>query len=266
MEKYFDYHGKQIHYTASGNGNSLVLLHGFTESLDIWDDFTAELSKTNHVICIDLPGHGKSECIGDVQTMEEMADIIKLIMDEEQIAQTVIIGHSMGGYAAMAFAEKHKAMLKGLGLFHSTAFADSEDQRNNRLRSIEVIRNNHQGFLSAFIPDLFAACNREKYVEEINKLVEASRQMSEQSVIACMHGMAQRSDKTHVLADMDFPILFIGGYEDSRVPMDIFKSQMLYPKQSSALLLKDTGHMGYIEEAERTLNFIKKYMDECYKN
>ena len=265
MEKQYDYKGKKTYYTIEGEGETVVLLHGFTESLDIWDKFAADLCKSRTVICIDLPGHGKSECIGDVQTMEEMADIVKLIVDEEKVTQLIIIGHSMGGYVATAFAEKYKPLLKGLGLFHSTAYADSEEQKKNRLRTIEVIKNNHHGFLSAFIPELFAACNRDKYKEEIDKLVEASRQMTEQSVISCMYGMAQRPDRIHVISNLDFPILFIGGFEDSRVPLNVFKSQMLTVNQSSALLLEKTGHMGYIEEEDRTLEFVKKYINDCYK-
>ncbi|MEI7596239.1 MAG: alpha/beta hydrolase [Bacteroidota bacterium] len=265
MEKIFHYKDKNIRYIIEGEGNVVILLHGFTESLNIWDDYSVELTKTNKLLRIDLPGHGKSDCIGDVQTMEEMAELVNSICEAENLNQMIMIGHSMGGYVMLAFAEKYAEKLKGFGLFHSIAFADNEEQKNNRARAIEVIRNNHHGFLSAFIPELFAECNREKYKKEIEVLIETSRSMSEQSVISCMEGMRQREDKTHVLKEAKFPVLFIGGYEDVRVPIAKFKEQMLFPPESTALLMTETGHMGYIEQRDKTLEFIKKYIIECNK-
>lgn len=264
MNDFCYYKNFRIHYKHQGKGNSVVLLHGFTESLNIWDDFSGRLSAFYHVITIDLPGHGQSECVSQVHTMEIMAACVKTVLDTLNVNNCVLIGHSMGGYASLAFAEAHSAMLKGLGLFHSNAFADSPETIKNRMRTNNLIRNNHVNFLSEFIPSLFAPVNQLKYAGEINKLVGESRSMSAEAVIAANTGMAERPDRTHILRNAAYPVLFIGGKLDSRSPFDKMLAQIGMPNDSVALLLGDVGHMGYIEAREKTFYAVKTFADGCF--
>jgi len=264
MEITFD--NARIHYTVEGKlkQNTLVLLHGFTESLDIWDDFSAELSLFFKVICIDLPGHGKSECIGETHTMELMVEVVKTVIDEENTEECVMIGHSMGGYIALAFAEKYPAYMKGLGLFHSSALPDSPEGKANRTRAIEVIEKNHTEFVMNFIPDLFAPANRKPLEKEINVLVEKAQTMSKQAIIAAQRGMMERRDMQHVLKNADYPVLFIAGKQDTRVLYNKVLEQIVLPKDTMALLLHDIAHMGYLEARDKTIYAVKCFVDGAY--
>jgi len=264
MDDFCYYKNFKIHYTHQGTGNTVVLLHGFTESLNIWNEFSARLSESFQVITIDLPGHGQSECVSQVHTMEIMADCVKTVLDHVGIKQCVVIGHSLGGYAALAFAEAHPAMMKGLGLFHSNAFADSPETVKNRMRTNNLIKNNHFNFLSEFIPSLFAPENQMKYVTEINALVRESKSMSAEAVMAANSGMAERPDRTHVLKNAAYPVLFIAGKLDTRCTIDKMMEQIGLPNDSVALIMGDVAHMGYIEAKEKTFYAVKTFVDGCY--
>jgi len=260
------FNNSRIHYSIEGKlkQNALVLLHGFTESLDIWDDFSAELSLDFKVICIDLPGHGKSECVGDVHTMELMADVVKAVLDKESIVESVMIGHSMGGYVALAFAEKYPLYIKGLGLFHSSAFGDTPQGKVNRTRAIEAIEKDHWEFIVNFIPDLFAPANREALKEEIDTLVEKANAMSKQAIIAAQKGMLTRENRSSVLENANYPMLFIAGKQDTRVPFEVVIQQIAMPKDTVVLLLHDIAHMGYLEARDKTLYSVKCFTEGIY--
>ncbi|MEI6122205.1 MAG: alpha/beta hydrolase [Bacteroidota bacterium] len=264
MNQYINFRGKKIHYTADGKGEAIVLVHGFTESLAIWNEFSKRLSENYQVVCIDLPGHGLSDCVAEIHTMELMAECVVTILESLKINKSVIVGHSMGGYVSLAFAEKFSEMLKGLCLFHSSAYADNSEVKQNRYRTNEVIKEHHQNFLSSFIPSLFAPKNQEKYASEIAALVDSSKKMSADGVIACNCGMAKRSDRCHVLKNLKIPVLFIAGKLDSRIPFDKVLEQIAMPNDTVALLLGDIAHMGYIEAKEKTYYAVKTFVDGCF--
>jgi pimeloyl-ACP methyl ester carboxylesterase len=265
MEHYINYCGANIRYKVSGKGNTTVLLHGFTESLAIWENFSEVLSLENKIICIDLPGHGKSGCIGKVHSMEAMASCVKAVLDTEKVKECIMIGHSMGGYVALAFAELFPKMIRGLGLFHSSALPDTPEGKLNRTRSIEVIKANHGEFISSFIPDLFAPENRTSLEKEIAILVECARKMTKESIIACQSGMMERSDKRHILEQLPVPFLFIAGKKDTRVPYAKVLEQMALPNDSVALLLGNIAHMGYLEAPKKTLYALNCFIYGVFK-
>lgn len=253
----------RIGYTDEGQGNALVLLHGFTESRAIWDDFVAGLKNSFRVIAVDLPGHGESDSLGDTHTMEEMAAVLKAVLDHLSVGRCVVIGHSMGGYTALAFANAWPEMVAGLGLFHSTAAADSEEARLARDKAIAVIRQDRKGFLFQFIPSLFAPDNRERLKPLIDNMVGAASGMTAQSIIAAQEGMKLRRDGRQVIGEAGFPVLFIAGKQDVRIPIDSILPQVALPRRSYSLILDDVGHMGWAEAPEATLAMVRMFVQAC---
>ena len=255
-----------LYFKVNGKGKPLVLLHGFLESSNMWDEFSQELRNDFKIISIDLPGHGKTICFDEIHTMEFMAECVKSVLYHLRIHECVIVGHSMGGYVALAFAEKYSTMLKGLCLFHSHALADAPEAKINRGRAIAVVKRNHKGFINHFIPDLFAIDNIEKFKTKIIELQFAADSLTEEGIVAALEGMKHRTDKLEFLKKTDLPVLFIVGQEDPRADLEIMFEQISIPKYSELLLLRDSGHMGYIEEKEITAKAIKgfagKYMND----
>jgi pimeloyl-ACP methyl ester carboxylesterase len=259
-----NYQGTPLHYKDEGSGRALVLVHGFPESISIWEDFTRTLTRHFRVIRIDLPGHGQSAMLGDVHTMELMAEAVKTILDHANVASCVMIGHSMGGYVTLAFAEKYPAMLSGFGLFHSQASADTEEGMSNRERTIALIKENRENFLHFFIPNLFTEENRLKHAEAIEELQAQAGKVKPESLIAAMEGMKQRKDRTHVLEASEVPVLFILGKQDSRMPYENIMKQAALPNHSEILLLGNSAHMGFIESSEITLRTVKDFAEKCF--
>ncbi len=255
---------KNIYYKVLGKGKCLVLLHGFLESIDIWNALADKLSGELKILTIDLPGHGGTEQFGEVHTMELMADTVKAVLDHLNIQECVMIGHSMGGYVTMEFASKYPEYLKGLGLFHSTAYADSPEARQNRERTIELVKNDRQGFIQSFIPDLFAPKNRAKYIAEINILKEEASKISKSSIIAALAGMKERRDHQRTISIMDVPVLIIAGKEDQRIPVSKVIEMIALPKHCDVLILGNVGHMGYIEAKEETLEKCRYFIRKCF--
>ena len=155
MSLYTNYKNTKIHFTDQGKGSVVVLLHGFLENLTMWNDITPQIVKKNRVVCIDLLGHGKSECHGYIHTMEEMAEAVKAVLKKLRLRKVTLVGHSMGGYVALAFADLFPDNVKGLCLMNSTAQADSEEKRINRDRAIVAVKQNYKTFVRISIENLF---------------------------------------------------------------------------------------------------------------
>jgi pimeloyl-ACP methyl ester carboxylesterase len=264
MAHYISFKGKEIKFRSEGVGKPIVLLHGFLESGSIWNDFSKQLSKQFRVIVIDLPGHGGSEVVEEVHTMELMADIVKAVLDHCGIGSCLMVGHSMGGYVMLAFARKYEHTLKGICLFNSNALADTPDAKVNRSRAIAVVKQNHQGFISNFIPDLFAPENVEKFKNEIIILREEAMKMTQQAIIASLDGMKARSAHLDFLSKTSLPVLFIIGKKDSRSDFSKMLEHISLPTHSESLILGDCGHMGWIEAAETTLGVLGAFASRVF--
>jgi pimeloyl-ACP methyl ester carboxylesterase len=176
--------------------------------------------------------------------MPFMADCVFEILNAENIEKCVMIGHSMGGYTTLAFAEKYPKMLNGFGLFHSHASADTEVAKHNRERTIEIIKQDKGQFINQFIPSLFAPENIEKYSAQIEIQITQANAMPKGSVIAAMAGMKERSSTVDILMDAKVPVLFIRtcvAFDYGYLPYneDIHKAWLFY----SLLKTATYGHI-----------------------
>lgn len=267
---YIKYKNKNIHFNDTGKGDVIVLLHGFLENSNIWDLFVKKLSTKYRLVTIDLPGHGKTDDFEITHTMDFMAECVKQVLDNLNINKCVMIGHSMGGYVSLSFADKYKEYLKGIGLFHSHASGDNEQTTLNRERTIAIVKLNHQGYINNFIPDLFTDENKEKYKSKINEHKKAASLMTKESIISALEGMKQRTSKLDILINIDVPVLFIIGKKDTRFPFNKSIAETMLPKHSEVSIFDDVAHMGFIEAQEETIKSIecfayKAFEENCFE-
>ncbi|CAM1343128.1 alpha/beta fold hydrolase [Tenacibaculum aestuarii] len=247
-----------VFYTDTGKGNSVVLLHGFLENNTMWDAVVEEISKRNRVICIDLLGHGKTGCIGYIHSMEEMAEAVKAVLQELKIRRAIFVGHSMGGYVALAFAEKYPKNVKGLCLLNSTSQADSEERKKLRLRANKMAKENYETLVKMSIGNLFAEQTREQFSEVIEKVREEALKTTVRGYIAASEGMRLRENKEAVLQTID-KRLMIAGKQDSILNYDAVVKES--NRTNTPLVELPNGHMSHIEAKEELLkalaNFVK---------
>ncbi|MBI2270652.1 MAG: alpha/beta hydrolase [Bacteroidetes bacterium] len=264
MTKYTVFKQVKVRYTDKGKGRTIVLLHGFMESLEIWNDFSKELSKSFRVVCIDLPGFGETPCIGYVHTMEMMAKCVKSVMDKERLRRYVVIGHSMGGYVTMAFAELFPDNLKGLGLFHSSALADTPEKKESRDKAITVVKNNARQYIKIFFEPLFAPQNAEAHKNDIKILQERASHFPKLAIVNALEGMKDRVKRDWILEMAKYPVLFIIGKHDVAIPYESVLKQTELVKDADVLFLENVGHMGFLEAKEQTIKAVKKFSRRCF--
>jgi pimeloyl-ACP methyl ester carboxylesterase len=254
----------KIAYRMAGEGRCVVLLHGFLESSAIWDTYLHLLCKQYRVIAIDLPGHGSSDSFGYVHDMEMMALAVKAVLDKLGLRKYVMIGHSMGGYVALAFAELFPDHLRGLSLFHSTASADSADKRADRDKAIEAVKKNAEVYVRAAIPRLFHAPGIAQFAKEIVDLNLIASSCDRRSIIACLEGMKQRKNREMLLEFAPYPVLFLMGLHDPILPLHHVEYQFALPENAMVCILKQSAHMGFIEEKKTTLKYLRVFIRRCH--
>ncbi len=251
--------GKNISYRTRGKGPLVLLLHGFAEDGTIWKG-QYDLFPRHRLVVPDLPGTGDSELLEEA-SMESMAAAIKAVMDAEGAEKVILIGHSMGGYVALAFAERYPEALQALGLFHSTAFADSEEKKETRRKGIRFIEENGPAqFLKTTTPNLYSPRSREEHPEWIAEHLAATHNFSADSLVTYYMAMIDRPDRTAVLAQSKVPVLFVMGRYDSAVPLQDGLKQCHLPALSYIHILDETGHMGMIEEKAQTAELLTAFV------
>lgn len=250
-----------MHYKVSGKGTPIVLIHGFCENSSIWKGLEKVLSDHYQVISIDLPGFGQSPLDNSDLTLENVATILYDFLKQLKISSCFMIGHSLGGYITLSFAKKYSNMLLGFGLFHSTTFADSEEKRVIREKGIKHVTNHGmQAFSKGFVPNLFHKDNHLKFSHEMKILTNEASKTPVETFVAYSRAMKKRKDTTQVLSSFKLPIFIIAGKNDTAV--SLFQSQHMISKinEKNALLLSDTGHMGFIEKKNESLSFIHSFL------
>lgn len=237
-----------LNFEKKGNGKeTLVLLHGFMENLSIWSDMETHLSKDFTLLKIDLPGHGKSDILAEVHTMEIMADEVKKVVDLENLDKIHLLGHSMGGYTSLAFAEKFPENLKSLTLFFSTYFADDEEKKEQRIKSYRIIKDAFAHYARAGIPNLFNQNERDVLEGKIETALEVALSTNNFGALACVKGMVARPDRKHILENLEAKILVLAGKHDNAVKTEN-TIKNLPDRTNIKSYVVDCGHNGHWEK------------------
>ena len=242
-----------LHVADSGRGERcVVLVHGYLESMYVWDDFVPLLTPHVRVVTVDVPGHGVSQVLGEVHTMEMMADVLHGMLDALGIGRATFVGHSMGGYISLAFCAKYPERMDGLVLLSSSPCPDDETKRENRRREIALVRAGKKDVLAHVAPETgFAVQNRERLKDYIEDLVEQVHVTEDEGIVALLEGMIARVDQNAMLRASRVPQLFILGRHDNYIPVEAAERFVADNPQAQVVWLEASGHMGFIEEPER---------------
>lgn len=250
-------------FLEKGTGQPLVLLHGFCENKSIWSRAVDQLADHFRVISLDLPGFGETKAVSEI-TIEEAADSVKSTLQLLKIDQCVMIGHSLGGYVSLAFAEKYPQALKGMGLFHSSAFEDNEEKKHTRNKTADFIKKNGiKLFAQSFVEPLFYPKYRNNLRSEIDQLKAEVAECSEDTVVAYTYAMRDRKERIDVLKTIEVPVLFVIGKEDMAVPLEASIDQCHLPKEAVVHFLEETAHMGMIERPVESVKIIQLFTTYC---
>lgn len=251
-----------LHIADSGVGEKcVVLLHGYLESMYVWDDFAPLLTPSVRVITVDIPGHGISEVKGEVHTMEMVADVLHQMLKSLEIERVTMVGHSMGGYVALAFCARYPEQLDGLVLLSSTPNPDTEAKHENRRREIALVRAGKKDALARVAPEAgFAEQNRRRLRSYIDDLTECVHITEDDGIVALLGGMMERADQNEMLRKSVVPQLFILGKKDGYIPVEVAEEIVANHPQAQVAWLEESGHMGFIEEPEACAEALLKFV------
>src|SRR6187402_1502774 len=279
VEKTILYQNKKIFYRSIGPGDPVMLVHGFGEDGNVWRPpqtppkeglpnsqpwlfETPSLINRFKFIIPDLPGSGQSEMINDM-SMEGMAEVLHSIIHEENIDQCTVIGHSMGGYITLALVESYWNHVNAFGLFHSSAFADTEEKKETRKKGIEFIKQNGAfEFLKTATPNLFSPNSKLQIPNTIDSFINSLKNFTPDALIAYYEAMMSRPDRTSILKNTKKPVLFIAGEHDIAIPINDVLKQCHLPEKSYIHVLKKSGHMGMMEETQNANRILEEFLLE----
>lgn len=246
-----------------GSGPPVILIHGFPLNQVMWDEFTGALTQQYKVYTPDLPGFGGSDLLPAPFSLDQVADTMIRWIEREGIVNSVIIGHSLGGYVTLSMVKKKPSLFAAFGLFHSTAEADSAEKKESRTKAVDFIRRNGvTTFTTNFIEPLFADPKH----PATDVVREIARQASEPAAIGYTLAMRDREDRVDVLRSFDRPILFIGGKKDKGIPAEAIERQALLCMHPDLHILPDAAHMGMFEQRAETAKLIGEFISRQGSN
>ena len=255
---------KEVFYRKAGSGKPVMLVHGFAEDGSIFDNLVEDLSKSMLLIIPDLPGSGQSAFNEQLSSMEDFAEALHMIITAEELKQCNMIGHSMGGYITLAFAERHPEMLTAFGLFHSSALADDEEKIATRRKGIRFIREHgSQKFLNEATPKLFSDITNEQHPEIIAETLDKFSNFDPNALVQYYDAMITRPDRRHVLKNARKSVLLILGQHDNAVPFNKGLEQAHIPEICYIHVCKTSGHMGMLEEPEFCIRAVQEFVEQA---
>ncbi|MFC5406920.1 alpha/beta fold hydrolase [Cohnella soli] len=253
--------GMTAAYREAGEGEPIILLHGYCGSSVYWSDVIEPIAACGRVIAPDFRGHGGSSAREGIYAMEQLADDVTALMDALQLERAHLIGHSLGGYVALAFAERYPDRLLSFALVHSTAYPDTDAAKANRLKASETIAaEGVRPFVDNLIPKLFAPAHRDSQSSQLREAIGIGYETSAEGAIGCALGMRERPDRVRILAESPVPVLLLAGELDEVIP-----AERRFPVSGERIIpvtLDGVGHMGMKEAprrfAEEILSFFER--------
>ena len=264
MDKWIDFNGAHCYYRVEGKGKAIMLVHGFIEDGSMWTGMLNGLKKNYQVIIPDLPGFGKSSLPERELTMAWYAEYLHAIVKTEKVSRLILLGHSMGGYVTLNFAEKYGDMLSGFGLVNSHCFADTPQKKENRQKGIDFVKANGTRF---FIRELYNSIFHESFKKKNRKLIDgmisAAQKYTPEAVMRSGAAMMKRDDKSEVLKNTKVPVLFINGADDESAPVVYTLKQASYPAYADFNLFNTCKHMSVFERKAESLKIIRVFCERA---
>ena len=240
-----------------GKGRPVVFLHGFLESLTMWEYLPLE-NLGVQLILIDLPGHGKSYLSENAQpSISYMAEQVRLTLNAFNIEDYEIVGHSMGGYVALELA-KHDKCCKKIVLLNSNFWNDNEAKKIDRLRVAEIVQQMKSLFLNEAIPNLFLNPSVQK--DQVAQLINEANEMDSTSIAYASIAMSERKDYSTEVENQKFNLYIIQGEKDTIVPHEMMNEKLTLKEKLK--VISECGHMCHIEAPDQVMEALTMFLNK----
>ncbi len=261
MLKDVKYKGVICQYEDIGEGMPVILLHGFCLDNSIWDEVKGQLSKSCRLMLPDLPGFGNSFSDKKDFTIDWYVDMLKELLEYNEIEHCVLLGHSLGGYIALAFAERYPGKLLGFGLINSTAQSDTEERAIDRTKAIKFIKKHgSKGYINELIPKIFSKSYQSSHSKTVEKYKLRALKYEDETITSLLASMKDRPDKSEIIKASKMPLTLIAGKYDETYTLESTLSQASLADMTHFNLL-NSGHMSMIESPSDFICSINKFIE-----
>lgn len=262
MEKFTIANETAFRYVDAGSGdNTILLIHGYLESIEIWENVISKMGKSNRMIAFDVPGHGISEVKGEIHTIPFLAETAAMLLDKLEVEKVTIVGHSMGGYIALALAKLRPDLCTKLVLLHSTPDSDTPEKAANREREIAIIESGRKELLARTNPSKsFAKDNKKKFAEEIENMELQAMITDDDGIVALLKGMSKREDFNDIVENLGDRAMIVFGEKDQYMPLEYCQSVAEKHKKAKILWLEESGHNGHIEQEAKFIDELTQFI------
>lgn len=262
MDKRFTFRDEEGYYTDSGAGEAVLLVHGYCADGRIWEGLNEQLAQHYRVLVPDLPGYSNSALLKGTTTIVRYAEWLKALLDDAGTKKVHYVGHSMGGYIGMEFANMFPEKLLTLTMFHSHPFADDAEKQAGRKKVIQFVeKHNTALFVKELYNNLFTAEWKAKHSDIVEGCIERASDYPKDTVIASTRAMLNRRDTSEVLRSINVPVQFIIGRLDTSIPYERSLKQTWLPPMARVQVLNNCGHMGMLEAPEQTLELLSDFFN-----
>lgn len=258
MEFFSTSNGIPVHISDSGSGEKVILfLHGYLETLYIWEEFVDLLPKCYRTIAIDIPGHGLTSSHPVCNDMKFCADVVVGVLNRLQINKCIVVGHSMGGYIAQSCIKYYPSLFSALFHFNSNPYSDNPDKKSDRLKEIDFILSGKlMSLASIAIPNMFSQQNLRRMDYKIQETIEICETHDPSGIAASVRGLIEREDNVQFLNSSNIPLYFIFGTEDRYLPVDNANKILLDLPSAKGFFIESTGHSSFLEEPHKVLDIL----------
>jgi pimeloyl-ACP methyl ester carboxylesterase len=246
--KTVDIGGVNVRYHDRGQGTAVMFLHAFPLHLGMWEGQEEAVATRYRVVPFDARGFGGSGLGDALLTMARIADDAALLVERLRLGPVILVGCSMGGYAALAFAHMHPSLLRGLVLVDTRAGADSAESRRNRSDlAAKVMKEGAQAALHSFLPRVVGETTKTSRADVMAQLKGMMLAASPQGISDALHGIAARQDSTPLLRDIAVPTLVVCGEEDVVTPRAEAEALERGIRGAELVMIPKAGHLPPME-------------------
>jgi pimeloyl-ACP methyl ester carboxylesterase len=225
----------------------------------MWSPFIEDLSTHHRVICVDLLGHGNTGCLEGAHSMTAMAEAVMSVLRSQHIEKVKLIGHSMGGYVALALAEVYPEVVQDLVLMNSTFVADSDDRKALRTQAIATAKTEYQRLVRLSFAGLFAAESRIRYKQAYEDALSVALKTTQNGFIKAQEGMRERPNRFQSFQQVSGKTAVVIGREDTLIDGDYLKSALDHT--DTICIELSGGHMSHIEDKSELSYFLKHFIE-----
>lgn len=250
-------------YRVYGSGPDVILIHGLCDSGEAWEKLVPGLARHCRVLIPDLPGYGHSQPFTDNNfALENLQQAVFALADTEGMDRFTVIGHSMGGYTALAMLEAQPERIQALCLFHSTSRGDTDEKKKGRDKSIRVLHKNRDLFFREVFKNLFNEARLEQFMPIVRHMYEQSARIATDTVVNTLLALRDRKDRYALLQKAGIPVSYFIGRHDNVLPADtlIAEAESLgVPYHVSEI----SGHMAFHESPNEAENYLLTFLENA---